>query len=84
MIRTGVSGLLEHFVAYIITGLAFMIGHKDHRPLHLAIALSAYAAVLEAGQLVAPGRNAGVLDWASSAAGAFSAMLLIWACQARA
>ena len=77
MVRTGLGGKLEHVVAYFVTGIAFMLAYRYRSPWHVAIALVIYAAVLEAGQLVAPGRNASLYDWAAGAVGALCAALLV-------
>ena len=81
MIRTGLNGLLEHVIAYLLTGIAFMYGYRDRSPWAMAVALSFYAGVLEAGQLVAPGRHVGLLDWGAGALGALSAAVLMIAVQ---
>ena len=82
MVRTGVSGQLEHVVAYFVAGIAFMLAYRDRSPWHFAIALLIYAAVLEAGQLVAPGRRASLYDWAAGAVGVLCATLLVMAWRA--
>lgn len=73
MIRTGANGLLEHTAAYLITGVAFMMAYDHRPPWHFALALSIYAALLEMGQMIAPGRHAGILDWAAGMIGAAGA-----------
>ena len=83
MVRTGLSGHLEHVVAYLITGVTFMLGYPERAPWRLAFALAGYAAVLEVGQMAAPGRHAGYLDWAAGAAGSFCAALVIWGLRGR-
>jgi VanZ family protein len=76
MIRTGLSGQLEHALAYMLTGLALMIGYPSTPSTRMALGLSAYAAALEVGQLFAPARHASALDWAGSASGVLAAWLV--------
>jgi VanZ family protein len=76
MIRSGLSGQLEHVLAYMLTGLALMIGYPGTPPTRIALGLSAYAAALEVGQLFAPARHASAIDWAGSASGLLAAWLL--------
>ena len=76
MVRTGMSGSLEHVIAYLITGFVFIKGYSERPNWQVASALSGYAAVLEAGQLFAPGRHAGFLEWAASAGGVLCAVFL--------
>ena len=83
MIRTGVGGLPEHAVAYLITAGAFILGYRNRSPLFFTIALAAYAAILEVGQMLVPGRHASLVDWAAGAAGALCAALLIAAWRSR-
>jgi VanZ family protein len=82
MVRTGVNTLHEHATAYFLTALAFMVGYPD-RPLRsIALGLSVYAAVLEAGQLLAPGRHASPVDWGWSVSGVLVACALVIAWRA--
>jgi VanZ family protein len=74
MVRTGLNGQLEHFAAYMLTGLALMGAYRS--PLILALSLICYGAVLEVGQLFVHGRHAAVLDWVASATGALWALVL--------
>ncbi len=67
------NGGLEHLVAYLITGLAFVLGYAQ-RDLKIALGLLIYGGILEIGQLIVPGRHAGFLDFAWSAAGVLCAL----------
>lgn len=70
MTRTGMSGRLEHLLAYAATTIAVGLGfHSRLRPPIQWGLLILYAALLEAGQLYAPGRNASFTDFAFSTAG---------------
>ena len=77
-------GLYEHAIAYLLTTAAFLTGYLNRPAWSLALALSMYAAVLEAGQLIAPGRQAALLDWSGSVSGVLAAWLVIVAWRARA
>lgn len=68
--RTGLSGKIEHFVAYagtmLIGGLAWPA--RSEAPLLIG-GLTTYAALMELGQLVAPGRYASFWDFLAGAIG---------------
>jgi hypothetical protein len=72
MVRSGVlSGHEEHTVAYVLSG-AFMFAVLAGRwaPWQVAASLTAYAGLLEFGQLWVPGRHAGIDDFLFSTAAA--------------
>jgi VanZ family protein len=73
MIRTGMNTHLEHAIAYLITGIAFIFGYTNWAVWKIATALLVYAGVLELGQLIVPGRHAGLLDYGWSAVGVLCA-----------
>ncbi|MBX3499307.1 MAG: VanZ family protein [Alphaproteobacteria bacterium] len=76
--RTGLAGKIEHFVAYagtmLLGGLAWPA--RRHAP-PLIGGLCAYAAMMELGQLVAPGRHASVWDFLAGAAGVVTTAVLL-------
>jgi VanZ like family len=51
----------ERFGAYFVTAGAFVLAYP-RRPVLIAVAATAFAILLELGQLIAPGRDAGVPD----------------------
>jgi len=69
----------EHVIAYlgttIVVGFAFQ---KRPRPDIQCLLLVLYAAVLEVGQVYAPGRHASIGDFMFSAAGVVIGGLLLW------
>lgn len=70
MARTGMSGRLEHLLAYAATTVAVGLGFRSRPRQQVQCALLIlYAAILEAGQLYAPGRNATFTDFAFSTTG---------------
>jgi VanZ family protein len=76
--RTGFAGKIEHFVAYagtmLIGGLAWPM--RRHAPMLIG-GLTAYAALMELGQLVTPGRYASFWDFLAGSVGiAVTAALL--------
>jgi len=83
MARTTLGGHVEHLIAYlgttIVMGLAF-----PTRPRLAAqsVLLIGYAAILEIGQLHAPGRHASFDDFAFSAAGVAIGGLCLWIARA--
>jgi hypothetical protein len=77
MVRSGVlSGHEEHTVAYALSG-AFMYAVLAGRcaPWQVAVSLTAYAGLLEIGQLWVPGRHSGIDDFLFSAG---AAILGVW------
>src|ERR1051326_524553 len=79
MVRTGAPEDLEHFVAYLGTGVIASLGYARRMGyLVPAALLCAYAGVLEVAQNFAPGRYPDFFNFASSSAGAIAGMLLIW------
>jgi VanZ family protein len=79
MPRTGLGGHAEHFVVWLgtatIIGLASRTTAPRARPLLL---LMLYAAILEYGQLYAPGRQPSFHDFAFSAGGVLLGSALVW------
>jgi VanZ family protein len=70
MVRTGLPGHAEHFVAYL--GTAILMGPAFPKGPRLAVQcvlLIMYAAVLEVGQVYSPGRHPTFQDFAFSTAG---------------
>lgn len=76
MVRSGYSGHFEHIIAYGLSG-AFMFAVLAGRyaAWQVALPLAAYAGVLELGQLLVPGRHAGIDDFLFSAAGAIAGVV---------
>jgi VanZ family protein len=76
VVRSSFSGHSEHAVVYALSG-AFMLALLAGRcaAWQVAAGLAAYAGLLEAGQLIAPGRHAAFGDFAFSAAGAVIGVL---------
>jgi VanZ family protein len=75
MVRTGVSGRVEHVVAYAGTALLAGLGYRDRGLVRVAAALVAYAAAMELLQDLSPGRRPAVGDWLAGSAGV---LLGIW------
>ena len=77
MVRTGAAGWSEHLVAYGGTMTLAAIGYADRiglaRP---CAALIVYAALLEIGQTLSPGRTPAFTDFLAGAAGALAAALV--------
>jgi VanZ family protein len=78
MVRTGISGHLEHAVAYFGTAIAMGLAYRQAPRLPVQFALLVVlAAILEAGQLYAPDRNSSFLDFAASSTGVAVGALLM-------
>jgi VanZ family protein len=71
MVRTEtLSGHAEHALAYFATGICLTLLLQGQRsPLSITACISAYAAVLEVGQIFVPGRHAALSDFAASSVG---------------
>ena len=80
MVRTSLSGHLEHALAYALSG-AFMFAVLPRRcaSWQVAAGLAAYAGLLEWGQMLVPGRHSAFEDFAFSAAGG---IIGVFACAA--
>ena len=77
-VRTGLSGLLEHLVAYLGTAMLFSLGYP-HKRLQIGLGLVVYAGFLETLQAFSPGRTAHPLDACASAMGAvLGVVAVIW------
>ena len=84
MARTGAGGRLEHATAYFLTAIIMGLAYRGGpRLLAQCLLLVALAAILEAGQLFAPGRTAAFLDFAASSTGVAIGGLLIWSVRPR-
>jgi len=71
MVRTGIPGELEHFVAYAGSTIIAMAGYGQRLGTVRIIGLSwIYAGVLEYLQHFSPGRHPSIADFAASALGA--------------
>jgi VanZ family protein len=70
MIRTGVDGRIEHFIAYMSTTLFVLAAYSLRlRPGNLTVMLIGYAGILELGQYFSPGRHPSLVDFAASSLG---------------
>jgi hypothetical protein len=69
MARTGISGRIEHVVAYAGTALLAGLGYRTCGSGRITAALVAYAAALEMLQELSPGRYSVVGDWLASSGG---------------
>ena len=78
VVRSGYSGLLEHVVAYAIAAAAFALAYPAWPKWRIALGLCFYAAVLELGQSLVPGRGPALTDWATSAAGTCTVLIPLW------
>jgi VanZ family protein len=77
-VRTGLSGLLEHLVAYLGTAMLFGLSYPQKR-LQISLALVGFAGILETLQNFSPGRTANPLDACASGTGAvLGVVAVIW------
>jgi VanZ family protein len=60
--ETGAPHNLEHFVPYLLTGIAFSIGYPGRISL-LTVSLVTYCGFVELAQLMVPGRHARLSDF---------------------
>ena len=82
MVRTGLLGRLEHFVAYAGSAAIAMAGYGASRgAMQIIGGFWAYAGILEYLQHFSPGRHPSIADFAASALGALFgglASALLW------
>ena len=82
MVRTGLPGRLEHFVAYAGSAAIAMAGYGESRGgVEIIGGLWVYAGILEYLQHFSPGRHPTIEDFAASALGALCgglAIALLW------
>src|SRR5271169_6955243 len=82
MVRTGLPGRLEHFVAYTGSAAIAMAGHGASRgSVQIIGGFWVYAGILEYLQHFSPGRHSAIEDFAASAFGALCgglAIALLW------
>jgi VanZ family protein len=74
----GAAHSLEHFLIFLVTGLAFGFGYSRQAGL-LTIALPAFAAVIEVAQIWVPGRHARMSDFLVDAAASCVGVVLPYA-----
>lgn len=67
--HTGLSGQLEHFIAYALAAAGIGMGFPARRVV-IMLGLIVLAGTLEVGQLWIPGRGSRVIDFVASAGGA--------------
>jgi VanZ family protein len=71
MVRTGIPGEFEHFVAYAGSASIAMAGYERQRITRIIGLFWMYAGLLEYLQRFSPGRHPLIMDFAASALGAF-------------
>lgn len=74
--RTGLRGEIEHALAYCGTGAIFAFAYQWGARWRIVSALVAVAAVLEVGQIWAPGRTPDVTSFAASALGTIMGVVI--------
>jgi VanZ family protein len=76
--HTGLSGQLEHTVAYFGTAVFLALGFRTitDRVTTIALLIGA-AAVLEVIQRLVPGRHSQIIDWLASSFGAGAGMFVV-------
>jgi VanZ family protein len=68
--RTGFSGHLEHFMAYLLSAGIFCLAYRSQRQsVRIAVGLAAAAALFEIGQYFSVGRTPALADWMGSSTG---------------
>ena len=73
------GGHAEHFVAWLGTAMVFgLTARRTPRLAAQCLLLMSYAAILECGQVYAPGRHASFDDFAFSAGGVLFGAALVW------
>jgi VanZ family protein len=72
LVRTGIPGQLEHFVAYAGSASIAVGGYRQRGAVRIIGLFWIYAGILEYLQNFSPGRHPSILDFAASALGALS------------
>jgi VanZ family protein len=72
MVRTGIPGQLEHFLAYAGSASIAIAGYARRGAVRVIGLFWIYAGLLEYLQHFSPGRHPSIADFAASAFGAFS------------
>jgi VanZ family protein len=83
MVRTGLPGRLEHFVAYAGSAAIAMAGCGASRGMQIIGGFWVYAGILQYLQHFSPGRHPAIEDFGASALGALCgglAIALVWRC----
>ena len=80
MTRTTLGGHAEHLIAYLSTAMVMGLANRTTTRWLIAqnLLLIGYAAILEAGQLYAIGRQASFQDFAFSSSGVVIGAALVW------
>jgi len=80
MVRTGLSGHIEHAIAYAAASVIVLLAYGKHGLVRVAAGLILYAGVLEFLQRFSPGRHSGVDDFLASSTGVLIgiAALMSW------
>jgi VanZ family protein len=71
MVRTGIPGELEHFVAYAGSASIAIVGYRRRGAVQTIGLFWIYAGVLEYLQHFSPGRHPSIVDFSASAIGGF-------------
>jgi len=77
MVRTGLPGRIEHFVAYAGSAAIAVAGYGASQGTQIIGGFCLYAAILEYLQHFSPGRHPAIGDFAASALGALCGGLVI-------
>ena len=75
--HTGYSGNIEHFVAYLGTGMVTAFAFPAASLLHLALPFCLASGLFEIAQIFIPGRSAGVDNWMASSLGALIGIVAV-------
>ena len=83
MVRTGIPGELEHFVAYAGSASIVIVGYRRRGAVRIIGLFWIYAGVLEYLQHFSPGRHPSIVDFSASAIegvlfGGLAAALLVY------
>jgi len=81
--HTGVSGNIEHIIAYVLAALVTKLAFSRLSSLKQIVAFSSASAFFEFCQIWIPGRSPGIDNWAASTFGAAIGILLAQAFLAR-
>jgi len=76
--QTFVPAQFERFAAYFVASSLLAFGNTGYRRVILiGVLMMLYAGILESAQLWIPGRDAGIIDFAAKASGAWFGVLFV-------
>ena len=77
IVRTGLGGYVEHFIAYAASAAIAILGYGRRRQIAIVVCFALYAGLMEYLQNFVPGRHPAIEDFAASSLGALCGALAV-------